>query len=59
MGATIDRDAVCVGREKSFTNFYHIAITLIKNRDDATLGRDIESAQSGIKRENVRIRADG
>src|SRR6267142_6027346 len=58
MSATVNRNAVCVWSKESLTNLFQIAVALIEDRNDAALGRYVESAQTLIKGEHVRIGAN-
>src|ERR1051326_157207 len=55
----IYRHAMSVRSKHSFANFLQAAIAFVEDRNDATLGRHIETMQTWIKSEHVRIRPEG
>src|SRR3989442_12450478 len=58
MRAAVNGDAVCVRSEESFTNFLQAAATLVEDRNDAALSRNVKTTKSLIKGEHVWICAN-
>src|SRR5437870_5023608 len=59
MGSAIDGDTVSVSGEKAFSDFHQTLTTFVEDRNDAALSRNVKTAEGLIKRQHIRVCADG
>ena len=58
MRAAVNGNAVGIGSEESFTNFLQVAATLVEDRNDAALRRNVKTTKALVKGEHIRICAN-
>ncbi len=59
MCALVNGDSVGVGGKEPFTDLYKTLTALVEDRDDAALGRNVETTEGLIKGKDVRVCANG
>src|SRR5207244_2062782 len=59
MGALVNGDSVRVGGKESFADLFQVSATLVEDRNDAALSRNVKTAEGLIKRQHIRVCADG